>query len=86
MNLTTGEPTLKHSTIEELKSKLETKEDVDETATTMIPDTLRNPGHHPPPPLLSDDGLIMPRKPANPVKENTERQNLHKELLFNQKM
>lgn len=59
-----------------------------ETAATMIPDTLRNSGHHhaAPPLLTDDDGLIIPRKPVNPVRENAERQNLHKELLFNQRM
>ncbi|KAG5887502.1 hypothetical protein JTB14_023687 [Gonioctena quinquepunctata] len=60
--------------------------DEDNESTTMIPDALRNTGHHPAPPHLSDDGLIMPRKPANPVRENPDRLNLHKELLFNQKI
>lgn len=45
----------------------------------MIPETRT-------PPLLSDDGLIAPRKPVNPVREDPGRQNLHRELLFNQKM
>ncbi|XP_030749890.1 protein FAM107B isoform X2 [Sitophilus oryzae] len=45
----------------------------------MIPETRA-------PPLLTDDGLIAPRKPANPVREDPGRQNLHKELLFNQKI
>ncbi|CAH1966537.1 unnamed protein product [Acanthoscelides obtectus] len=53
----------------------------------MIPDTIKSSNnHHPPPPHLTEDGLILPRKPANPVKENTDRQNLHRELLFNQKV
>nr|CAI5846942.1 unnamed protein product [Callosobruchus analis] len=52
----------------------------------MIPDTIKSNNHHPPPPHLTEDGLILPRKPANPIKENTERQNLHRELLFNQKV
>lgn len=38
------------------------------------------------PPLLTDDGLIAPRKPINPVREDPGRQSLHRELLFNQKM
>ncbi|CAH1966536.1 unnamed protein product [Acanthoscelides obtectus] len=60
--------------------------DKDETAA-MIPDTIKSSNnHHPPPPHLTEDGLILPRKPANPVKENTDRQNLHRELLFNQKV
>ncbi|XP_076266624.1 uncharacterized protein LOC143200137 isoform X2 [Rhynchophorus ferrugineus] len=50
-------------------------EDPDE----MIPETRT-------PPLLTDDGLIAPRKPINPVREDPGRQNLHKELLFNQKI
>lgn len=52
----------------------------------MIPETQRGAPHPPAPPLLSEDGLIIPRKPHNPVLDNTDRQNLHKELLFNQKM
>lgn len=50
----------------------------------MIPETHRP--HTNAPPLLSEEGLIIPRKPPNPVRENVERQNLHKELRFNQKM
>ncbi|XP_019764051.2 protein FAM107B isoform X3 [Dendroctonus ponderosae] len=38
------------------------------------------------PPLLTDDGLIAPRKPINPVREDPGRQSLHRELLFNQKI
>ncbi|XP_060528571.1 protein FAM107B isoform X2 [Cylas formicarius] len=52
---------------------------IGDISTAMIPDG-RTPS------LLSDDGLIAPRKPVNPVRENPERQNLHKELLFNQKI
>lgn len=37
-------------------------------------------------PLISEEGLILPRKPLNPCLENPDRQNLHRELLFNQKM
>ncbi|CAH0555052.1 unnamed protein product [Brassicogethes aeneus] len=37
-------------------------------------------------PNLSEEGLIKPKKPPNPVRENSERQNLHKELLFNKKI
>ncbi|RZC35749.1 protein FAM107B [Asbolus verrucosus] len=83
-DLTTKEeqPIKTQNTIEELKSKLSNKETED--CAAMIPEGQR--GHHPPPPLLTEDGLIIPRKPANPVKENSERQNLHKELMFNQKI
>ncbi|EFA10527.2 protein FAM107B isoform X1 [Tribolium castaneum] len=86
-DLTTKEeqPTKTHNTIEELKTKL-TNIETEESAIEMIPESQRGPTHHPPPPHLNEDGLIIPRKPPNPVKENSERQNLHKELLFNQKI
>lgn len=51
----------------------------------MIPEGVRtgSGGAH----VVTDEGgLIVPRKPANPVREDPGRQNLHKELLFNQKM
>ncbi|KAM7308929.1 uncharacterized protein ISCGN_012560 [Ixodes scapularis] len=35
---------------------------------------------------MGEDGLIVPRKPLNPCAESAERKNLHKELLFNQKI
>ncbi|CAN7984958.1 unnamed protein product, partial [Ixodes hexagonus] len=35
---------------------------------------------------MGEDGLIAPRKPPNPCAESAERKNLHKELLFNQKI
>ncbi|KAJ3643046.1 hypothetical protein Zmor_025784 [Zophobas morio] len=89
-DLTTKEeqPINTQNTIEELKSKLNSIEsDTDESSETMIPETQRPPSHHhPPAPLINEEGLIIPRKPHNPVKENSERQNLHKELLFNQKI
>lgn len=31
-------------------------------------------------------GLIVPRKLINPCLESTDRQSLHRELMFNQKM
>ncbi|GIY01713.1 uncharacterized protein CEXT_333261, partial [Caerostris extrusa] len=34
---------------------------------------------------FSEDGLVIPKKPQNPCLESSERQNLHRELLFNQK-
>lgn len=34
----------------------------------------------------SDDGLVVPKKLPNPCLESQERQNLHKELMFNKKM
>lgn len=36
--------------------------------------------------MTPDDGLVMPRKLVNPCLESKEKQNLHRELLFNQKM
>ncbi|XP_042901581.1 protein FAM107B isoform X2 [Parasteatoda tepidariorum] len=35
---------------------------------------------------FSEDGLVIPKKPQNPCMESSERQNLHRELLFNQKI
>lgn len=79
------EQPFRNNTIEELKLKLghkEFDEEDSDSAPKMIPDSIRNSQT----PLINDDGLIVPRKPANPVRENPERQNLHKELLFNQKI
>jgi hypothetical protein len=86
-DLTTKEeqPINTQNTIEELKSKLNSIE-TDESSVAMIPESQRGPTHHPPPAGLTEDGLIIPRKPPNPVKDNSERQNLHKELMFNQKI
>ncbi|KAK7082049.1 hypothetical protein SK128_020180 [Halocaridina rubra] len=35
---------------------------------------------------LDDKGLIMPKKLINPNLESSEKKNLHRELMFNQKM
>lgn len=40
----------------------------------------------PPLPPHNPEGLILPRKLPNPCAESTDRQNLHRELLFNQKI
>lgn len=56
-----------------------TKDPLGDDSDDMIPETRA-------PPLLTDDGLIAPRKPVNPVREDPGRQNLHRELLFNQKI
>lgn len=40
----------------------------------------------PPLPSHSPEGLIVPRKPQNPCVESSDHKNLHKELLFNQKI
>ncbi|XP_013777354.2 uncharacterized protein LOC106462028 [Limulus polyphemus] len=34
----------------------------------------------------NNEGLILPKKPANPCLESSERQSLHRELLFNQRI
>ncbi|XP_067004260.2 uncharacterized protein [Anabrus simplex] len=47
----------------------------------------RNQGPPAPPlPPLSAEGLILPRKPPNPCLESVGHKNLHRELLFNQKV
>lgn len=45
-------------------------------------------GHRPTSPgvTFTEDGLILPKKLVNPCLESKERQDLHRELLFNQKM
>lgn len=35
--------------------------------------------------VLDKEGLVVPRKPANPCAESMERRDLHRELMFNQK-
>ncbi|XP_071443940.1 uncharacterized protein [Hetaerina americana] len=35
---------------------------------------------------MDQEGLILPRKPQNPCLDSVDRQNLHRELLFNQKI
>lgn len=35
---------------------------------------------------MHQDGIILPRKPVNPCLTSADHQNLHRELLFNQKM
>ncbi|CAG9862954.1 unnamed protein product [Phyllotreta striolata] len=72
-----------------IRTKLENNElvnfkKVDKTST-MIPENLDD-SDNPKAPLFDEDGLIIPRKLPNPVKENADRQNLHRELLFNQKI
>lgn len=36
--------------------------------------------------MTDSQGLIVPKKLANPCLESMDRQNLHRELMFNQKM
>lgn len=36
--------------------------------------------------VRDEEGLIVPKKLINPCLESSDRQNLHRELLFNQKM
>ncbi|RZF34231.1 hypothetical protein LSTR_LSTR010551, partial [Laodelphax striatellus] len=56
----------------------------------MIPDHQNRMGGNtqapPPPPPPDMGGLIMPRKIHNPCMESSDRQNLHRELLFNQRI
>jgi len=40
----------------------------------------------PPAPHMGPDGLILPRKPYNPCLISINHKDLHRELLFNQKM
>lgn len=40
----------------------------------------------PPAPHMGPDGLILPRKPYNPCLISTNHKDLHRELLFNQKI
>lgn len=41
----------------------------------------------PPPGVQTDsDGLILPKKVINPCLESSDRKNLHRELMFNNKM
>ncbi|XP_013780418.1 protein FAM107A-like [Limulus polyphemus] len=35
---------------------------------------------------FSEDGLVIPRKLPNPCQESAERKNVHRELLFNNKI
>lgn len=37
-------------------------------------------------PLLDPQGLILPRKPFNPCLDSKDRQDLHRELMFNQRI
>lgn len=36
--------------------------------------------------MTDEQGLILPKKLSNPVLESMDRQNLHRELMFNQKI
>ncbi|XP_056646146.1 actin-associated protein FAM107A isoform X2 [Diorhabda carinulata] len=86
LDLTKDELNIKANTINHLKSKLENHDIVNLRRTDkMIPDTIGNADRNSEP-ILNEDGLIIPKKPVNPVKENIERQNLHRELLFNKKI
>lgn len=46
------------------------------------------PINHPPTQgaMTDSQGLIVPKKLANPCLDSSDRQNLHRELMFNQKM
>lgn len=75
------------------------KDDPDSPLSEMIPETqgvavqaAKHLGFHHPhnnhthQPLMNEEGLILPRKPQNPCVDDKDRQNLHRELLFNKKM
>ncbi|KAH1005269.1 hypothetical protein HUJ04_006284 [Dendroctonus ponderosae] len=91
------QPIVQSNTIEELKLKLEKKDPLikprskspaSPVSPTQLPEEAREEmiPERRSPPLLTDDGLIAPRKPINPVREDPGRQSLHRELLFNQKI
>lgn len=40
----------------------------------------------PPTPHMGPDGLIIPKKPYNPCMTSGNHKDLHRELLFNQKV
>lgn len=40
----------------------------------------------PAPPHVGPEGFILPRKPYNPCLDSSSHKDLHRELLFNQKM
>ncbi|CAH1284777.1 unnamed protein product [Diabrotica balteata] len=84
-DLTKDELDIKANSIDHLRTKLESHDIVKlrkfEKLSTMIPDSDRTSE-----PILNEGGMIIPKKLPNPVKENIERQNLHRELLFNQKI
>jgi len=83
----TKENPVRNNTIEELKSKLGNKEIADsDTTTSMIPESQKGSPPTTAQPHLTEEGLIIPRKPPNPILENSDRLNLHRELLFNQKI
>jgi len=49
----------------------------------ILPRTLAMPSS--PTPQLNDEGLVVPRKLINPNMDSKEKQDLHRELMFNQK-
>ncbi|KAL6433187.1 hypothetical protein ACFW04_006426 [Cataglyphis niger] len=58
---------------------------VNEVKRKMAP-VLGVPPPPPPAPHMGPDGLILPRKPYNPCLISTNHKDLHRELLFNQKI
>lgn len=64
-------------------------DEIDSDKSNMLSDTSQPPviGLRPdPPPPLPDEGLIMPRKLPNPCLQSRDHRDLHRELLFNQKV
>ena len=61
---------------------LDSFDNFDDCVDKMMP-----PLQSPPSGVLTDaQGLIVPKKIGNPCLESSDRQSLHRELLFNQKM
>lgn len=71
-----------HSSAEELGADLiDNQEESGEDSADMMP-----PLYSPQGVSTDSQGLIVPKKIGNPCLESSDRQNLHRELLFNQKM
>ncbi|XP_039295754.1 protein FAM107B isoform X2 [Nilaparvata lugens] len=87
------------SSIKERMHAFEHDEDYDSEDSNSGGGMIMIPDHHqsncrggsqggvvPPPPPPGGEALIVPRKIHNPCIESTDRQNLHRELLFNQRI
>ena len=58
----------------------------DEIQEKNIINNIPHPPALPMGPLVDSQGLILPRKVFNPCLDSKDRQDLHKELLFNKRM
>uniref|UniRef100_A0A1B6GH96 Protein FAM107B n=2 Tax=Cuerna arida TaxID=1464854 RepID=A0A1B6GH96_9HEMI len=70
-------------------------DDIEDTNSERSPGMLSESHHSPQPPVIGlrpdpppcpTENLIMPRKLQNPCLDSKDHQNLHRELLFNQKI